>query len=141
MKIFRILLLAVLTLGISLAVMSQTPAPPDPAPIVEMIKALISQYFVSVLVVVPAVVFVAGLVNNVIKASGFGKQLIAWIVSVAFALIGFWLDLGIFAPLLNIGQAILLGVLIGFGANGIFDIPLIQQIIAALFPKAYTKLR
>lgn len=75
-----------------------------------------------------AIVVVAELVNRAIKASGFGAQLVAWVLGIGIAVLADVLNLGMFVPLSTLESGAV-GLAAGFVANGIFDVPFIQTIL------------
>ena len=77
-------------------------------------------------------VFVAGVVNGLLKVSkSFMKQVISWVVAIALACLANLVNLGFLA-----GSTWLMTLLYGFGAglvaNGIFDINIVNALILAI---------
>lgn len=76
-------------------------------------------------------VFLAGVVNTLLKTSGFWKQIVAWIIAIILLVVGNLLNMGFMAEL-NIWLTIVYGLAAGFVSNGIFDIELVKAILRAL---------
>lgn len=75
-------------------------------------------------IIIPATSFV----NKWIRLTGFWKQALSWIVSLALGWLAWWLNLGIFADLIWYWVIIycMLGALV---ANGLFDITWVQALL------------
>jgi type III secretory pathway component EscU len=76
-------------------------------------------------------VFLAGVLNTLLKTTGFVKQLVAWGVSIAILVVGNLINFGFMAQLTWL-NTLIYGVAAGFLANGIFDLAFIQMILKAL---------
>lgn len=80
-----------------------------------------------------AIPIVTEALKKVFKVDGgIWAQVIAWLIGIVIALFGYFFDLGLFADY-NWWQSILIGLICGFGANGLFDIPLVSWILQTIF--------
>ena len=86
-------------------------------------------FFTSLAAIVPLVTFLAAYINKMVKATGFWKQAVSWLVAILCSAGGTYFKLGIFAGLIW-WQIIVYGVGIGLVANGFFDIKMVQAILA-----------
>lgn len=59
--------------------------------------------------------------------TGWSARLMSWVVCILFALIGMWFNIGAFTTL-NYFYVVLVGVIAGLAANGIFGIGVITWI-------------
>ena len=89
-------------------------------------------FFVSIAAIIPLVTFLAGWINAKVKAAGFGKQAVSWLVSIALSIVGWYFNLGYLAGL-TWWQVLICGIGTGLAANGLFDITIIKSIIYAIF--------
>jgi len=76
-------------------------------------------------------VFLAAALNTLLKATGFVKQLVAWIIAIILLVAGNLINLGFMAEL-NWLHTLAYGVAAGFVANGIFDIELVKKLLQAI---------
>lgn len=76
-------------------------------------------------------VFLAAVVNTLLKTEGFFKQLVAWVIAILLLVAGNFANMGFMADL-NWFHTIVYGVAAGFVSNGIFDIALVKLILQAL---------
>lgn len=89
-------------------------------------------FFVSLAALVPLVTAIAAFLNSRIKnLTGTGKQIIAWLISVAIAFGAWYLQLGIFNGL-SWYLVLIYGLAVGLAANGFFDIKFIQAVLSTL---------
>ena len=92
----------------------------------------LSQYFVSLATIVPLAVLITEFLKLKLKIEkNWLKQVTAWVISVVLCLFGMWLNLGILADVTVI-QAVVYGVATGLVANGIFDLNMVQTLLAFL---------
>lgn len=101
-------------------------------PPIEIPQGGISDFFLSLAAMIPLIVFCTAWLTKLLNPSGAIKQLISWIVSIVLSLIAWFLNLGIFEPL-SWYIAIVYGLAAAIGANGIFDIKLIQKFLHLIF--------
>lgn len=85
----------------------------------------------SIASVAALVVVITEYFKKIVKLDGFLIQLTAWIISVVLGFLASYFNLGMFAGMGSI-EVLVNGILIGFVANGIFDIELVKKILAAL---------
>lgn len=91
-----------------------------------------SSWFGTLAGIAALTVFVAGVLNGLLKVSKkIVKQIVAWVVAILLALVGNLVNLGFLAE-----ATWLMTVIYGFGAglaaNGIFDISVIHALILAI---------
>lgn len=122
-----IFLLGFLIIGL-VGIMAQDPQPPE-----DWIGAVtnFNLYLQTLGGIAALTLFVAGLLNKLLKTEGFYKQLVAWLVAIVLAVIGNLLNIGLTAEATWI-NTIIFGVASGFIANGIFDIDLVKRLLQAL---------
>lgn len=130
----KIIMIFVLMLTLVNITLAENAMPP-----IEIPAGGISDFFISLAAMIPLIVFITGWLTKILNPSGAIKQIISWLVSVVLAIIAWALNLGIFEPL-SWYIAIVYGLAAGLGANGIFDIKLIQKILDIIFkPKKAVK--
>ena len=74
---------------------------------------------------------VSAFINKKLALSGFLKQLVAWIISIALCFIGWFFNFGIFVGI-EWWIVLIYGFAVGLAANGFFDISLIQAVLDAI---------
>ena len=97
-----------------------------------LLSTTLSAYVVTFLAFVAIVTSLSSFINKYLdEKTGWFKQKLSWFVAVAVAMLAFLLNLGIFEPLLW-WEALLTGVCGGLVANGVYDIPAIQELLLKL---------
>jgi len=93
--------------------------------------ANINVWLVSLTGIAALTVFLAAKLNTLLKASGFIKQLVAWIIAIILLVVGNLVNLGFMAEM-NWLHTLVYGIAAGFLANGIFDIALVKLLLQAI---------
>lgn len=89
----------------------------------------LSTYFVSLAAVATATLGLTEFIKSLVNiTSSWVKQVVAWVVGVGLAFLGYYLQLGIFVGL-DVMWVIIYGLAAGLVANGIFDIVIVQALI------------
>lgn len=88
-------------------------------------------FFNTVLALSAAVIVLNEYVSRFTKADGRWARLQSWVVSILLGVFGTWLNLGIFADMEWKG-GMLVGVICGLVANGIFDIEMVKRLLETL---------
>jgi hypothetical protein len=91
----------------------------------EVIPPIYEEVFVSFLALVAGIPLVTEFFKRLLNASGLAAQIISWVTGVLLALFGFFLNLGIFAPM-EIWQALVTGLAASLAANGVFDTGVVE---------------
>lgn len=93
----------------------------------------IKDAFTSLLTLAPLAVVVTIFITSKVltSLSSTGKQILSWAVCIAIAFVGMYFDFGIFAETGPVWTAIY-GIALGLFSNGVFDIGLIQAILALI---------
>lgn len=89
--------------------------------------------FASLSLFVPAVVVVTQFILRFVHVEKW-KQGVSWLVAIGLSVIGYLIKAGMFAELTFV-YAILYGTAGGLAANGVFDIPFIQNLLDTYLPK------
>lgn len=100
---------------------------------VEAISLPFENYFISISAIVVLVVPITEWLKKLLKATGFGAQVISWLVSIALCFVGWAFKLGMFETINTWWVVLLYGLGTGLAANGVFDIELIQTILEKIF--------
>ena len=93
--------------------------------------ANINVWLVSLTGIAALTVFLAAKLNTLLKASGFIKQLVAWIIAIILLVVGNLVNMGFMAEM-NWLHTLVYGIAAGFLANGIFDIALVKLLLQAI---------
>jgi hypothetical protein len=89
-----------------------------------------SNFFVSIGSLIPLVTFLTKILYELVpKITGSWKQICAWVIGIGLAFAGKYLLLGMFGDL-TIVETITYGLLVGLGANGFYDIPVVKKFIS-----------
>lgn len=91
----------------------------------------IEDYFISLAALSGAVLPVTEFIKRLFKASGGWVKFLSWIVAVALAFVGWWLNMGMLEGL-SVLWVVIYGFAAGLVANSVFDIGIIQTILSAL---------
>jgi hypothetical protein len=79
-----------------------------------------------------------GWIKNLLKWQGNAAKYLSWAIAVIISILGWLLNLGIFAPL-EWWSALVYGLGIGLAANGAFKTEVIQQILIFLMAQLKPK--
>lgn len=89
----------------------------------------LSLYFVSLAAVAAATLGLTEFVKSLVNlTTSWVKQVVAWVIGVGLAFLGYYLQLGIFAGI-EVTWVVIYGLAAGLVANGVFDIVLVQAIL------------
>jgi len=122
----RLFFLLVALIGLCLSVSAQIASGA-----VQTVTPAVQDYFVSLAALVPIITVIAGWLNNLLKPVGWVRQVISWLVAIIASYVGWYFNLGIYADLTPY-QTLLYAFGAGLAANGLFDIKVIQSILALI---------
>ena len=94
----------------------------------------IGSYFTSLTGLVSLVILVTQFLKKLIKTEGLKTQILSWIVSVVLAVVGYFLQLGIFIDLAWY-WILIYAVSAGLIANGIATKQVVEAILSLFKPK------
>jgi len=92
------------------------------------ISALLATFPLYVVAILPVV----GWIKNLIGVEDNQARYLSWVVAVALALVAWAFKLGFFAEFVSWWQVLIIGVLGGFTANGLFNTAFAQGLLALL---------
>jgi hypothetical protein len=87
--------------------------------------------FISIPALVAVMPFVIEFVKRMVNATGIAAQVLSWVLCVGIAMVGYWLEIGMFADLLW-WKSLIVGVGVGLATNGIFDTGIVIGILQIL---------
>lgn len=94
----------------------------------------VGSYFISLAALAGAVLSVTEFIKRIIHTSGSVAVILSWIVSLLIALIGWWLNLGIFENMTIVWVPIY-GIAAGVVSNSLFDIGIVNAFLKLLGQK------
>lgn len=121
MKTIFKMFLVVLMAFVVLPAMAQDTASPDTFQI----------SFQSVASISAMVIFLSSVFNNLLNLKSWKKQAVSWAISLIVTVIGWKFQAGLFAGA-SFVNSLLYGAGIALVSNGIFDIALVKQFLAAV---------
>jgi len=86
------------------------------------------QYFQSLPLIAALIITVSEYLTRFTKVYGLWAQIQSWAISIAIALLGYFLQLGIFEGI-NLLWTFIYGISAGLIANGLFDFELIKAFL------------
>jgi len=89
----------------------------------------IPEYFTTLLGISTLVTLLVGFVKKWLKLTGFWAQLVAWLMGIAVAYIGWIFKWGIFSEVILWYVPLIYGVAVGLVSNGIFNIEVVKSIL------------
>jgi hypothetical protein len=118
--IFKMFLVVLMTFVV-LPAMAQDTASPDTFQV----------NFQSIASISAMVIFLSSVFNNLLNLKSWKKQAVSWIISLIITLLGWKFQVGLFAGA-SFVNSMLYGAGIALVSNGIFDIALVKQFLAAV---------
>jgi hypothetical protein len=90
---------------------------------------ILSDMFNSLVALAVGVILITEFLKQKIHVKGFALKLLSWIVSIVLSLLGFWMEIGLFAEPLLWYQVMLIGLGAGLIANGIASADMVKQLL------------
>ncbi len=90
------------------------------------------EYFLNLAAIVAATVTVTEFIKNLIGTDNFASQAVSWLTGIVITMIGWWAGFGFLAEVEVWYSALLWGIGASLAANGVFDVPIIKEVIKAI---------